>query len=84
VTTRGIVFVKYSFKDPSNDLGEQEYTNYTYREEEVDFSMRLFEARIIFAEQILEESIFRTCTILIEIFILLKNCCVGEHEKANN
>ncbi len=46
--------------------------------------MRLFKARIICAEKILEKSVFLIQTIFIEIFIVLKNCCIGEHDKANN
>jgi len=71
-------------KYQSHEFGEQEYTNNAYREYEVDFRMRLFEAGTFRAEKILEKFFLSIRATMIEIFIVLKHCCIGEHEKANN
>jgi hypothetical protein len=46
--------------------------------------MRLFEAGTFYTEKILEKFFLSIRATMIEIFIVLKNCCIGEHEKANN
>ena len=46
--------------------------------------MRLFQAGTFRTEKILEKFFLRINTTMIEIFIVLKHCRIGEHEKANN